>query len=272
MISEYDNKLKNLNKNLANTVKKEIAKNSKKDIMIFKQAKSALMGEMIGNIAHQWRQPLNSIGATMMKLELINEMKYNDSKEIVKIVDDTNQTLEYMSKTIDDFRNFFAIDKDVEYFYAHNIINEALCIIKAQLDSLNIKVLIDNQDGMIKMLGYKNELIQVVLNLLNNAKDALVTKSKKEDFDKRILIELRDCKNSVTIKIKDNAGGIPEDIIDKVFEPYFTTKFKSKGTGIGLYMSKTIIEKDMQGSLTVVNNNDGAEFTIVMEEQNQVSK
>ncbi len=252
---------------LEKKLQQQLADLRDKDIQLHRQSKLATMGEMIGNIAHQWRQPLNGVGATMMKLELMNEMQFNDNKDVQKIVDDTNQTLEYMSKTIDDFRNFFAVDKDVEYFYTDEVINEALSIVKAQLDSLNIKVLINNQDGKIKILGHKNELIQVILNLLNNAKDALVTKNNKDEFDKRILIELIDSKSSVIVRIKDNAGGIPNNIIEKIFDPYFTTKFKSKGTGIGLYMSKTIIEKDMQGSLTVKNNSDGAEFTIVLEGQ-----
>ncbi len=262
-INNNSSELEKLNKNLEKKIKKEIKENSKKDLMIFRQSKMATMGEMIGNIAHQWRQPLNGIGVTIMKLELINELEYNNDK-IQKIVDDTNNSLKYMSKTIDDFRNFFAIHKEKEHFFAHEVLNEAISIIKVQLDDLTIKLLIDDRDGKTKIYGHKNELIQVILNLLNNAKDAIVFKSNKnkEVFYGEILITIEDLEDGVTICIKDNAGGVPISIIEKIFEPYFTTKFKSKGTGIGLYMSKMIIERGMQGTLTVSNDKDGAIFEI----------
>ncbi len=265
MIDNYDNRLKDTNKNLTQMVNKEINKNSKKDLMIFRQSKSALMGEMIGNIAHQWRQPLNSIGVTMMKLEMINDTQFKSNKQVQTIVDDTNTSLDYMSKTIDDFRNFFSLTQNKEKFYAHEVINEAVSIIKVQLDNLNINLIIDDQDGNIEILGHKSELIQVILNIINNAKDAIVIKLKTNDsYEPQILITITDTNDDVIISISDNAGGIPKNILDKVFEPYFTTKFKSKGTGIGLYMSKMIIEKDMQGSLDVMNNTQGAIFTIVL--------
>ncbi len=265
IINQYDAKLKSLNKNLAKMVTQEIDKNSKKDLMIFRQAKSALMGEMIGNIAHQWRQPLNSIGATMMKLELINEMKYDDSKEIVKIVDDTNQSLQYMSKTIDDFRNFFSPSQNKEEFFVHKVIDEAISIVKVQLDNLGVELTIDDQDGNIKVYGHKSELVQVLLNIINNSKDAVSSMLKlNTEYKPKINIIIKDTNQDVVITIEDNAGGISNNIIEKIFDPYFTTKFKSKGTGIGLYMSKMIIEKDMQGSLSVQNNTDGAVFTIVL--------
>jgi len=264
IMNTHSKELENLNNNLEERIKKEIDKNSKKDLMIFRQSKMATMGEMIGNIAHQWRQPLNSIGATMMKLEMINEHECNENKKLQKIVVDTNKSLQYMSKTIDDFRNFFAVNKEKEVFYAHEVINEAVSIIKVQFDDLNINLHVIDRDGYVKIYGHKNELIQVLLNLLNNAKDAIVTKLKKEIYKSKITIIIDNVNDGVSIIIKDNAGGIPQYINDKIFEPYFTTKFKSKGTGIGLYMSKMIIEKDMNGSITVENDSEGAIFTVCL--------
>ena len=263
IMNTHSKELEELNNTLEERINKEIAKNTKKDLMIFRQSKMATMGEMIGNIAHQWRQPLNSIGAIMMKLEMINEIEY-ENKTIDKIVVDTNNSLQYMSKTIDDFRNFFTGNKEKENFYAHEVINEAVSIIKVQLDDLNINLHLIDRDGYVKIYGHKNELIQVLLNLLNNAKDAIITKSKTKKYKSKITVIIDDVDYGVRIIIKDNAGGIPEYINDKIFEPYFTTKFKSKGTGIGLYMSKMIVEKDMDGSLTVDNDNEGAVFTVFL--------
>ncbi|MEA3553877.1 MAG: cache domain-containing protein [Campylobacterota bacterium] len=271
IINKQAKELVELNESLEEKVKKEIDESSKKDLMIFRQSKMATMGEMIGNIAHQWRQPLNSIGAIMMKLEMINEIEYDD-KRIVKIVEDTNKSLRYMSKTIDDFRNFFTTNKEKEEFYAHDVINEAISIIKVQLNDLNIKLTMIDNNGKIEVYGHKNELVQVLLNLINNAKDAIVSKRhdgsldllEREKFDAKITITIEDPEDGVIIYIKDNAGGIPKHINDKIFEPYFTTKFKSKGTGIGLYMSKMIVEKDMNGSLTVENDSEGAVFKMYL--------
>ena len=265
LMDKYDNKLKKLNKDLAKMVENEIAKNQKKDLMIFKQSKSALMGEMIGNIAHQWRQPLNSIGATMMKLEIINELEFDNNEKFTKIVEDTNNSLEYMSNTIDDFRNFFISGQKAEEFYAFEVINNALSIIKIQFDRLSVVVTVTDNEDKTKIIGYKNELVQVVLNILNNSKDAIVSKQKNnKNYEPKIDIIINDRQYDTTISIIDNAGGISEDIIEKIFEPYFTTKFKSKGTGIGLYMSKMIVEKDMNGSLIAENTIDGVCFSIVL--------
>ena len=231
----------------------------KKDALIFQQSKLAAIGEMIGNIAHQWRQPLNSIGVTMMKLEL-NSDNDNLTKEIVSdTIDKTNSIVSHMSKTIDDFRNFFSPTKSKSEFLIRDNIESVLSLIIPQLTVHNINInIIGNRD--IKVFGYENELKQVLINIVSNAKDAIV--NNNINVDGLIKIEIESDEENLTIKISDNAGGIPSTIIDKVFDPYFTTKFKSQGTGLGLYMSKIIIEKNMKGSLVVQNDNDGAIFTI----------
>ncbi|MEA3499313.1 MAG: hybrid sensor histidine kinase/response regulator [Campylobacterota bacterium] len=233
----------------------------KKDALIFQQAKLAAIGEMIGNIAHQWRQPLNSIGVTMMKLEFNNE---NDTltKEIVSdSIDKTNSIIGHMSKTIDDFRNFFSPTKEKKEFLIRDNIQSMLSLVLPQLANHNIDITV-NGDRDIKIFGYENELKQVLINIVSNAKDAIVNSCM--EFDGVIKIDIETKTNNLIVNISDNAGGIPIEVFDKVFEPYFTTKFKSQGTGLGLYMSKVIIEKNMKGTLTVHNNEEGAIFTIIL--------
>jgi len=236
--------------------KKEL---QKKDALIFQQSKLAAIGEMIGNIAHQWRQPLNSIGVTMMKLEL-NSDNDNLTKEMVSdTIDKTNSIVSHMSKTIDDFRNFFSPTKSKSEFLIRDNIESILSLIIPQLTVHNISInIIGNRD--IKVFGYENELKQVLINIVSNAKDAIVNNNIDEDG--LIKIDIVSDEENLTINISDNAGGIPSTIKDKIFDPYFTTKFKSQGTGLGLYMSKIIIEKNMKGSLAVHNDNDGAVFKI----------
>ena len=162
-----------------------------------------------------------------------------------------------MSKTIDDFRDFFKSDRKKSDFYIENTIKEAIFIIKETLKSHNIKINFNKKDSII-MTGYSNEILQVILNILNNAKDALIS---SENNPKKIEISLSLSTNIVNITICDNAGGIKRDILEKIFDPYFTTKHSKQGTGIGLYMSKKIIEQN-GGSIEVFNKNNGACFVI----------
>ncbi len=243
---------------LKQEVREQLKQLRDKDLMIIKQSRFASMGEMIGNIAHQWRQPLNSVGATMMKLEILNELEYNDSEKIVNIVNTTNKSLEYMSKTIDDFREFFTSNNIKQDFLVKDSISSASDIIGPLFTNHNIDLKINIDNDNLKLYGNSNELTQVLLNILNNAKDAFVL--REVCSTDKCIVEL--IVKEKKIIIKDNAGGIPSDIIDKVFEPYFTTKFKSQGTGIGLYMSKMIIEKGFDSNIFVSNNDDGAVFTI----------
>ena len=248
-------KCKDVNKMLDQRVKEEIDKNNKKDLILQEQSKLAAMGEMVGAIAHQWRQPLNTLSMSIENLE----DDYTDgliNKEFLNIFIEKNiKTIKFMSHTIDDFRYFFRIDKEKFDFSVKEALKEIVNIQDAMLTHNNINLNIIGDDFMIN--GYKSEFKQVLLNIINNAKDILIEKNIQ---DKIIDIKL----DSNKLTIKDNAGGIPKDIINRIFEPYFTTKDVNRGTGLGLYISKMIIENNMNGRISAKNVQDGALFSIEM--------
>jgi C4-dicarboxylate-specific signal transduction histidine kinase len=244
---------------LEERVKKEVEKNREKDQFLIQKSKFIALGEMISNIAHQWRQPLNELSSIMMNIKMRYQKGLLDSEYMQKKGDDIDRLLEFMSQTIDDFRNFFIPDKKMKLFSIKQAVMRVLSIMESSLKDKNIKIVI-NIDKDIKIYGYESEFEQVVLNILSNAKYALMKNSIKNP---QVVISL-ESNNNETIKlyIKDNAGGIRTKPIEKIFEPYFTTKDTSSGTGIGLYMSKLIIEKNMKGSLKAHNDEDGAVFCI----------
>ena len=250
----------------------DITELTEKNKLLIQQSKMATMGEMIGNIAHQWRQPLSTISTTATGLKLQKEMDVLEDKFLVESLEGINNSAQFLSKTIDDFRNFFKTDKKKEAFSIQEALDKALALVYVQFHNKNIQIIKNSTDIEIKNL--ENEFIQVVINILNNARDELI--KKDIDVEKIIFIDVIKKKDSIEISIKDNAGGIPEDILPRVFEPYFTTKHKSQGTGIGLYMSQEIIRKNMQGEILVENkeynyNNidyKGASFTIKLPKDN----
>ncbi len=248
-------KLEELNKNLEKRVQKEVEKNREKDRIMFQQARFAAMGEMIANIAHQWRQPLSELGILLFKLK--NAFKNRDEEEFERDYARFKTVISRMSKTIDDFRDFFKPSKEKEEFCIEDTIAEAIFIIKETLKSHNIKINFNNKQCII-IKGYPNELLQVILNIINNAKDVLISKDQKV---KKIDIKVSKIKDKIQITICDNGGGIKEEIMDKIFDPYFTTKHNKQGTGIGLYMSKKIVEQN-GGLINVINKKDGACFII----------
>ena len=219
--------------------------NRKKEQMIYQQSKLAAMGEMIGNIAHQWRQPLNVISTVassqIMQIELGLTKKEETIKDLNKVID----TVQYLSTIIDKFRNFFNPNKEIESFNIEDIIKDNIDIFETSYKSYGIEL--QTRLEPVQIQGYKFELMQVLINIINNAKDAL--KDKKTDEDKLIFMENYIKNNKVIIKIYDNAGGIKGSIANKIYEPYFTTKHKSQGTGLGLYMSSEIIKKHFNGIL-----------------------
>jgi len=250
---------------LEEKVQKERIKNIQKDKAMLQQSKLAQMGEMISMIAHQWRQPLTAISASTNDLLLKNLLdnynkEYYDNK--LKKVGELSQ---HLSKTIDDFRDFYKEDKEKQSTTSKQIIEGSLNIIISTIKAKNIKIIQNlNSKNIIKT--YVNELRQVILNILKNAEDVITEKNIKNPY---ILINTYDINDDICIEIIDNAGGIKEDIFDKIFDPYFTTKEKSDGTGLGLYMSKIIIEDHCNGKLDVKNDLDtitktpkGAIFTI----------
>ncbi|MEA3498148.1 MAG: transporter substrate-binding domain-containing protein [Campylobacterota bacterium] len=244
---------KELTDNLAHLVSQNIKELREKDNTLLQQSKLAAVGEMVGNIAHQWRQPLNIIGAINMKVETMLDFGESiTAKNYLAVSDDINKQLQFMSKTIDDFRDFFNDSKEKSDFDIFETINEVYSLINIQYTNKNIHLEIKGDN--IVYYGLKNELKQVLINILNNAKDAIVSQQDKNIIkDGYIQIILKRTEKYIIIEIKDNGGGIPENIMDKIFEPYFTTKFKSKGTGIGLYMSYQIIHEHMDGLIDIKN-------------------
>jgi len=217
------------------------------------QAKMAVMGEMIGNIAHQWRQPLNALSALNVGLGLKYKTGNLNDEEMQKFKKKSNDIIQNMSETIDDFKNFFQPNKVKDVFYVNKAIEGAIGFISDVYSEHKIKIShCTNMD--IEINSYKNELMQVLLNIFNNSKDAFLEKGIKNPS---VVITTVQSKEEVIISIQDNAGGIESDVLERIFEPYFTTKFQSQGTGIGLYMSKMIIEKSMGGFLSSENRDDG---------------
>ena len=257
-LEETSNKLTLLNETLEQRVNDEIAKRQKQEQLLIQQSKLAAMGEMIGNIAHQWRQPLNALSLVLQNIHFSYKMDELDDEFMDKSIKKANLLTNTMSKTIDDFRNFFKPNKGSEVFNLNELVKNTLGLVDATFQHHNVKIR-GYHDGEILVYGFPSEFSQTLLNVLNNAKDALL-ENKITDGEVYINVGLDD--NYGFVKVKDNAGGIPADILDKIFDPYFTTKDEGKGTGIGLYMSKIIVEQNMNGKLIVNNISDGAEFII----------
>jgi len=260
-VNQRTKELEEVNKNLDQKVKEEVLKRSNQEQLLIQQSRFAAMGEMIGNIAHQWRQPLNALGLLLQNIENAYEMDILDEKYIKRSVQKGMMLTNNMSKTIDDFRDFFKPNKKVEVFKITDAINSTYEIIGASFSNHMIKFE-EEFEGDFCIKGFSSEFSQVLLNILNNSKDELILNNIK---DKIIKIYIKSENKNVLIQIEDNAGGIPKEIINKIFDPYFTTKEEGKGTGIGLYMSKTIIEHNMNGQLSVKNGKDGAVFCIKLE-------
>jgi len=252
---------------LEDDISKEISKNKEQQLLLLKQSRLAQMGEMIAMIAHQWRQPLNN-------LSLVNQLlvtKYRNGKLDDALIEDfkvnSQKQINLMSRTIDDFRNFFKAKKKKEYYSITKIIEDMLNITKAISETYSIKTTFNAEDEFYSY-GYPNELGQAIINILNNAKDALV---ENEIMDKEIKINVTKEKDKIKITIEDNAGGIPEDIVEKIFDPYFSTKQSKNGTGLGLYMSTIIVQEQLQGEMKFNNGENGAVFTIILKEERNAS-
>ena len=236
-----------------------------KEELLFQKAKMADMGEMLGNIAHQWRQPLAVNNTIISILKEKNEREILNSDELSKKLREMENSIQYMSRTIDDFMHFYHPEKEKVIFSVSKVVEHALEITYPMLNKAGIEILFKSNDGFY-VNGYMNEYIQVLVSILTNAKDILVQRYIENGY---IKIELLREDNSVVLKISDNAGGIKKENIHRIFDPYFTTKHKSMGTGLGLYISKMIIEKNMNGLLSVENTKSGAMFNIIMEKANE---
>ena len=248
LISLYITKL--LEKKFSNykrEINTYIDKNNKQQHILSQQAKMAAMGEMLGNIAHQWRQPLSVITTVATGMKLQKEFDSLDDETFDKSIDNITNSALYLSDTIEDFRNFFRTDKEETLFSVKDIFEKVFKLTDAQFKNLEIIFIKEIND--FKLFGFENEFVQALINILNNAKDALENMEKP----RLIFISTKKDNDKLIIKITDNAGGINEDIIDKVCEPYFTTKHQAKGTGIGLYMTEEIIVNHMNGSFNINN-------------------
>lgn len=253
--------LKNYELNLKNLVEEKIEENNKQKDILYRQSRLTTIGETIQNISHQWRQPLNHIGANISKLEMINEISLKNS-DIQTIINNANNSLEYMSQTISDFTNYFSPNKVKEKFFIDEAILDAISIVKHQFNNLEINIVFNTTKKCAKINAHKNELIQAIIILLNNSKDALLLKKESISYKCLINIDIDVQDNILYLFIADNGIGIKKDLIESIFEPYFTTKFKQQGTGIGLYMCKMIIEKDMGGLIEASSSVDKTLFTI----------
>lgn len=226
-----------------------------KQAIMFQQAKLASMGEMIGNISHQWRQPLNALALLLQKIGIYYERGLLDKKVMDTNIDKGKQLIDSMSTTIDDFRDFFKPNKKKKVFLIEEAIKKAYLIIKSNLENSSIGYKLKIENNGLKVHGYSNEFSQVIINLLNNARDVLI---ERKITNATILVSVYKKAAMVYVDVCDNAGGIDTESIDRIFEPYFTTREEGKGTGIGLYMSKSIIESHMQGILSAHNTDEGA--------------
>ncbi len=262
IVEEKTKELKKINEKLQVKVNEEIEKNEKKENYIYEQAKLVSMGEMIDNIAHQWRQPLSAITTIATGLNLKLELNIFEKEDMKNDLNSLNEIAQYLSETINIFRNFIKKEKEPKNVVLQDVIEETLNIVSVLLKSKHIE--------LINEIDYKNpvsfnmmagEFSHVVLNIINNAKDALLDKEIENPW---IKIDLQKNAQNVLFTIEDNAGGIPEEILSNVFDPYFTTKQKSNGTGLGLYMSKKIVTESLHGNLDVNNTQNGAKFTVTI--------
>mgnify|MGYP003390937083 CR=1 FL=1 len=235
-------------------VKLEIKKNEEKNRILIQQSRMASMGEMLENIAHQWRQPLSTISVAASGMEVKKEFSTLSDEEFFEGINHIKKSTVYLSNTIDDFRTFFIKEKKTSQMNIKNAIEKALELMGNTFMQQRINLVKNIEE--IEILSLENELIQVLMNIFVNAKDALKQTLGDEKY---IIIDVFKKEDNLIIQIKDSAKGIDEKIIDKIFEPYFTTKHKFKGTGIGLYMSKLLVEKHLKGSIKTSNT----EFTFM---------
>ena len=245
----------------------EIDKNKEQDKNNFQNNKLIQMGEMIGMIAHQWRQPLNAISATSINLSLLSSMEMLEDEKLQKDSEFMQEQCQKMSDTIDTFMNFVKPAKESKTFKLVHTVDLIMQIMGTQLANHNIKVTVDTKDENISLNGYEDLLEQVIINILANARDAFNKighiNADNVESDKFIIITVQERDTIPVISIEDNAGGIPKEIQEKIFNPYFTTKEQGKGTGIGLYMSSNIMKKSFSGDLKYERTQNGSKFILV---------
>ena len=247
-VDEKTKELILINSELEDRIKEAVDENIKKDRILSQQSKMAAIGEMMENIAHQWRQPLSLITTGSSGLKIKKELGVLEDKFLLDTLDSIVHSATSLSSTIDDFRDFFRPTREKVLFSLSECCNKTLDLLNSKLKSKNIRI-IKNIES-IEILAFESELIQVIMSILSNSRDAFDNSSNQE---KIIFIDVTKEENIILIKIKDNARGVSEDIIDKIYEPYFTTKHRAQGTGIGLYMCEEMIVKHMNGYIDSTN-------------------
>lgn len=227
--------------------------------LFVQQSKFAAMGEMISVISHQWRQPLNEITVIVDEIKLKHQYKVLTDEEMDYLTKEIYDSADYMSNTIEDFNNFFKPNKDKEEFEFKLLLDESMNLLKSRINKLDVNLKVELIPNDLKYVGFKNELKQVILNIINNAFDAL---DENNIENKNVKISVSKTTENIIISIEDNAGGIPDNILENIFNPYFSTKTEKNGTGLGLYISKVIIENNMNGKISVTSEQNNSEFKI----------
>ena len=262
-VSDFENAIRDekiLNTILKEKVNTEIQNSKKQQLLMLHQSRLAQMGEMISMIAHQWRQPLTTLSMLNQTVTINYSMDKLDEEFMEYFKTSSKKQIYNMSKTIDDFRDFFKPEKEKVEFVINDVIDNTLEMIKPIFTENKIDIVFDTSEDY-KFKGYPNELGQAILNIVTNAKDALI---ENEIQNKWIKINLVQSDKNIVLTIKDNAGGIPTEILPNLFDPYFSTKEEKNGTGLGLYITKIIIEDHMDGKINVLNGRDGAIFEIII--------
>ncbi|WP_250680296.1 ATP-binding protein [Geomonas sp. Red32] len=273
-LAARDRELVELNQGLSQRVEEETERRLQHERLLARHARLAAMGEMIGAIAHQWRQPLATLGAVIQSLRMAWERGMLDGRFLEKAEGDAQKQLYYMSDTIEDFRNFFSPEKVEESFDVREKIQEVMLLVSAQFANSGIALRLKDRAGGRPLIirGYHNEFKQSVLNLVSNAFDAVAARWGRGDTSSgqgMVEISLDGGEESAVIEVFDNGCGIPADIAEKIWEPYFTSKTDGKGTGIGLYMAKLIVEESMGGDISFRSDENGTVFQVVLPQQPQ---
>ncbi len=257
---EAKDKLEMLNLQLELKVQQRTEELRNKEKMMIAQSRSAAMGDMIAMIAHQWKQPLAILSMVANNMKVDYQLGDAKSEDFETYANDISKQVMQLSNTIDDFRDFFKPTNKRDKYPISRVVDDTLSLIGKSLENHNITVIKDCQDVELIEI-FHNELSHVLLNIIVNAREVLIERGIK---DKKIFLKVYQDGQSIKIEIEDSAGGVPEDIIGNIFEPYFTTKNKINGTGLGLYMSKTIIEEHFKGRIEVSNSEIGAKFVIIL--------
>ena len=258
LLAAQQQQLEEMNRMLESRIEAAVAELRKKDDILIQQSRLNAMGEMISNIAHQWRQPLNNIGLIVQGLQLAYKAHDLTIEELDEDVADTMKVLQQISETIDDFRNFFCYEGEISTFLVNELITRSLSLVEPSLKSKGIRIELE-EPAEVFAEGYPNEYVQAFLNIMLNARDALVEHHVDQSL---ITIRIFEENGRSIVTVRDNGSGIREDVLPKIFDPYFSTKQQGNGAGIGLYMAKMIIEKKMHGLLSARNVEGGAEFRI----------